>query len=153
MRDVPGLRCASWLVNALLTSAFESARQRACTAASSIAVAAPCAIVRRYRMTCVAEEDDRAVAPLRERLPFEDRSFVAIGTRIEHGAHVRMKSFARFLRLVGVALGRPRLACEPFGRLGRAGDEIDFAASMFAVARRTTSDAWMITARSERRFQ
>ena len=94
-------------------------------------------------MTCVAEEDDPAVAPLRERLPLEDSSFVAIGTRIEHGAHIRMKSFARLPQLAGVALGRPRLACEPFRRLGHAGDEIDFA----AVPRRTTSDGWMITAR------
>ena len=47
-----------------------------------------------------------------------------------------MKSFVRLAQFVHVALRRPRLARQPLGRLGHAGDEVDLA----AVAARVVDD-------------
>ena len=79
-------------------------------------------------MTGIAQQSNAAHAPARQRIAFEDRPFVTIGTCIEHGAHVGMKTRVGGAQFLDIAFGRPRFFGRPAYALGQAGDAIDFVA-------------------------
>src|SRR5690349_14725746 len=84
--------------------------------------------VGRHWMTRVTEQAYPAVAPARQRLTLENRPLVTIGARLQHHAHLGMKSLVSLAQLANFSLRRPGLLRQPIGRLRNAGDEVKLAA-------------------------
>ena len=84
-------------------------------------------------MARIAQEHDATVAPVRQRLAFENRPLVAIGACFQHRANIGMKTFVRLAQLFHVSFCRPRFARNPLRRFRHAGHKIKFGARRVRV--------------------